>query len=79
MSLLERYAKMANEARGLLHKRNIDVLRNYLNTSSEDDIYVEIWQITDVELIRTLWEAGLNKRLQERALQRHAYLTSRRY
>jgi len=78
MSLLERYTKATSESGGLLHKRNLAVLRNYLNTSSEDDIYVEIWQINDLELIRILWEAGLNKRLQDRALQRHAYLTSRR-
>lgn len=78
MSLLERYAKRTYETRGLLHQRNLYILRNYLNTSSEDDIYNEIWEINDVALLRTLWEAGLKKRLQERVLQRYTHLTGRR-
>ena len=79
MSLLERYAKQAYETKGLLHTRNIAILRNYIATTPEEDIRNEISKITDIELLRTLWEAGLNKRLQETALQRHAHLTTRRY
>ncbi len=68
MTLLDNYVKQVRESRGLLHQRYLAALRNYLNTTPEDAIIREIYQLEYLEDIRTLWEAGLNSAEQHHAL-----------
>jgi len=70
MSLLEYYARKAAETRGLLHQSNLSELRTYLKTTKTEEIIEAIERIEDPRLLRTLWEAGLNKFLQEAVLKR---------
>lgn len=77
MSALERYTRRVHETRGLLRQRNLAVLRNYIGTSSEDTVAHEIYTITDIVLLKILWEAGLPKRLQDHALRQYEQLTGR--
>jgi len=72
---LERLARKAREATGLEHKIQIDVLRHYLKTTSQDELIREVEKITDAELLRTLWEAGLSRILQEAVLEQLRELT----
>jgi len=70
MSLLEFYARRAAETRGLLHLSNLSELRTYLKTTKTEEIIEAIERIEDPRLLRTLWEAGLNRFLQEAVLKR---------
>lgn len=78
MSYLEEFAKRTRNTRGLLHQRNLGVLRNYLGTTPEDQLIEAIEKFTDIELLKTLWEAGLKLRLQEPVLRRYTELSTRR-
>lgn len=78
MSALERYAKRTYETRGLLHQRNLAVLRNYLGTTPEDDLRKEVYELTDLNLLKTLWEAGLKPRQQLWVLNRYEQIVGRR-
>jgi len=70
MSLLEYYARKAAETRGLLHLSNLSELRTYLKTTKIEELTEAIEKIEDPRLLRTLWEAGLNRFLQEAVLKR---------
>ena len=79
MTLLDDYVKAVRESRGLLHQRNLGVLRNYLNTTPEDNIINEILRLQTIDDIHTLWEAGLKAREQHYALERYDQLSKMRY
>jgi len=70
MSLLEYYARKAAETRGLLHLMNISELRLYLRQTPIEELIEAIEKIEDANLLRTLWEAGLNRFLQQAVLKR---------
>ena len=61
-----------------MRQRNLDILRNYLKTTSEDDLTYAIARINRIEQLKILWEAGLKKRLQQAVLKRYEELTGRR-
>ena len=78
MSLLEEYARKAWTTYGLQHQSWIRKLRNYIKTTPAEQLIEEINRITDINLFRMLWEAGLPSELQEAALRRYDELRLRR-
>jgi len=66
---LQKLVARVVETYGLLHQTNLRALRYYINTTPEDDVAEEIREITSGKELRTLWEAGLNTRLQEVVLE----------
>jgi len=78
MSFLEEYTWRTFQSKGLMHQRNLEILRNYLKTTPEDDVIYAIDRINRIEQLKTLWEAGLNKPIQEATLRRYTELTERR-
>ena len=78
MSFLEQYSWRTLQTRGLMHQRNLEVLRNYLGTAREEDLIRAIGQINRIDQLKTLWEAGLKKRLQAAATRRYEELIRRR-
>lgn len=66
---LKRYVKSTSETFGLLHQLKLRALRNYIKTTSEEQLEKELRDIEDTKLLRTLWEAGLSARLQEVVLE----------
>lgn len=71
MTLLDDYVKAVRESKGLNHQRQLAVLRNYINTTPEDNIINEIYRLQTIQDLRTLWEAGLNTILQHHSLNRY--------
>lgn len=69
MPLLDLTKKVADSF-GLGHKINLDVLRHYIKTTSENTLAAEISEIDNPGYLRILWEAGLSARLQQEVLQR---------
>ena len=67
---LERLAREVTESYGLLHQAYLRALRNYIKTTSEEELVKQVIEIKEVALLRTLWEAGLSSRLQEVVLER---------
>jgi len=78
VSMLEEYARKAYTTYGLEHQSWIRRLRNYLRMTPEDRVVEEINRITDINLFRMLWEAGLTRTLQEATLRRYDELRARR-
>jgi len=78
MSSLEEYARKAWTTYGLEHQSWIRRLRNYIKMTPEEQLIEEINRITDINLFRMLWEAGLSRPLQEAALRRYDELRLRR-
>lgn len=78
MTFLEEYTWRTLQSKGLMHVRNLSILRHYIRTSAEKDIIFAINRITKIEQLKTLWEAGLSKTLQEAVLRRYEELTGRR-
>ena len=78
MSFLEQYTWRTLNTRGLMHQRNLEILRNYLKTTPEDDLTYAIARINRIDMLKTLWEAGLKVRLQQAVLKRFEELTGRR-
>ena len=78
MSALETYAKAVRYSEGLLHQTHLLNLRMYLNESRLPELRHAIRRITNIHLLKTLWEAGLNSDLQFEVLRRTSELTSRR-
>lgn len=72
---LQEYIDRLQESRGLLFQRNLEALRNYINTTPEDTIIDEIYRIQTIDNIRTLWAAGLKTDLQHHSLNRYEQLT----
>jgi len=68
---LEDLVTLIKNSSGLLKQRNLAILRNYLDTSVEQDIINEIYRLQTIEDIRILWAAGLTSPLQRAALTRY--------
>jgi len=65
---LQNLTKKVADSFGLAHKINLDVLRHYIKTTSEDILIEEIKAIDNAGYLRILWEAGLSARLQAEVL-----------
>ena len=78
MSQLGYYAKRCKETKGLEHEACIMTLRRYIRETPKRDILSAVDMISDPELIRSLWEAGLDTEMQEAVLKRLEELTERR-
>jgi len=59
MSALETYAKQAQIVKGTYHLAAIQSLRSYIKLTPTEDLIKYINMITDVDLLRTLEEAGM--------------------
>jgi len=68
MPLLNLTKKVADSF-GLAHKIELDVLRHYIKTTSEETLVYEILVLPNAQYLRILWEAGLSARLQAVVLQ----------
>ena len=66
---LEFYAKRCLETRGLVHQANLYALRDYIKRTPKDRLISEIKRIKNVEILRILWEAGLDADLQKAVLE----------
>ena len=78
MSYLEEYTWRTLNTRGLLHQRNLEILRNYIKTTPEDDLIYAINRINRIEQLKTMWEAGLKIRIQQAVLRRVEEIKARR-
>lgn len=78
MSALELYARQARNSKGLHHAERMHTLRQYINITPEPKIIEAILHMTDLALLRTLWEAGLRADQQEAVLRRSRELVERR-
>lgn len=78
MTLLDDYVKAVRESRGLNHQANLRILRNYLNTTPEDNIIHEIYTLETIDDLRTLWEAGLDNTLQHHTLEAYKQIAEGR-
>jgi len=61
MSALETLAKQAQALRGFEHMQAIKALRSYMNLTPEEEIIRHINMITDIDILRTLQEAGMRR------------------
>jgi hypothetical protein len=75
MSSLYDIANAVAKSRGLLHQRMLEGLRLHLKTMAEQDLIDEINRINNIDVLRALWEAGLNVRLQHAVLERVRLVT----
>ena len=78
MSLLIDLTLAVAESVGLEHKMHIQTLRNYLKTTPEREILGAIRNISRQDMLRALWEAGLNTTLQQAVMRRLDELRQRR-
>ena len=69
MSALETYLKSAKESKGWAHVGAIRNARQYMRLTPIDDLRTAIRRITDPDLLRLLWECGLNTELQHIVLK----------
>jgi len=65
LSALETYLKHAAEVKGFWHKGRIRDLREYIAQSRREEIIAAIKTIKDQNLLRILWEVGLDTQLQQ--------------
>lgn len=65
MSALEHYLKAARDAKGIWHKGQIIDLRMYIANTPRNELIAAIKTIKEQDLLRTLWEAGLDTELQK--------------
>jgi len=63
MAALELHAKQALIVKGVWHLNAIRALREYIRQTSEKDLLEAIDKINDVDVLRTLLEAGLHEPL----------------
>jgi len=77
MSVLEILAKETHDAKGLEHIQHLRVLRNYIAISTEEALIEAINHINDTEVLRTLVETGLHKKLLEVVTIRYDDITKR--
>jgi len=64
MSALEIYLKNMVETRGLLHARAVRTTREYIRLTDRTTLVRAIREIKKAELLRALWECGLDTYLQ---------------
>lgn len=72
------YTRRVADTKGLERQANLSNLRNYIKTTNNDWLIDAIDNIGRTDLLRILWEAGLNKDLQEAVLRKQQELTERR-
>jgi len=70
MSELEFYARQVVETRAFLHQLHLRRLRAYIKAAPLGRLLQEIREITDLNILRALWEAGLPADLQAAVLRR---------
>jgi len=75
MSALELYAKAALETKGIAHLQAISSLRKYLLQITDEEATRYINMITDLNILRTLIEAGMRAALLKAVLSRQRILT----
>ena len=78
MSMLIDLTIAVAESVGLEHKMHIQTLRNYLKITPEREILGAIRNISRQDMLRALWEAGLNPEQQKAVLRRLDELRTRR-
>jgi len=78
MSMLRWYAVRTYTKRGLQHQIALRDLRNYIKTTPTKELISHIQRMTDLNALRTLWEAGLTTDLQQAVLRRYEELQTRR-
>ena len=74
MSNLELYTWECFDSAGLDHERKLQRLRNYIKQTPENELTFAIMRINRIEQLKALWEAGLNKTLQQAVLARFEQL-----
>jgi len=67
---LKRHLEAVSESFGLIHQVKLRALRLYLKETDEAMLIREIDAIDEPKVLRVLWEAGLNSRLQEAVLKK---------
>jgi len=78
MSELEFYARQVVETRAFLHQLHLRRLRAYIKAAPLGKLLQEIRKITDLDILRALWEAGLPPILQTAVLSRAEEIWERR-
>lgn len=59
MSALETYTKQVRQTKGTEHMHALDSLRRYMNLTPEEELIQQINMWTDLDMLRTLIEAGV--------------------
>ena len=72
------YAEKVRDSVGLAHQVALRSLRWYLKTTKLQSFKEQVGTITDINLLKTLWEAGLNSEQQKIVLARYEELKRRR-
>jgi len=78
MSMLVDYARRVAETKGIQHKTYLSMLRSYIKATPEKYLIPVIKQISNPNVLRALWEAGLNSTLQEAVAERLSELAEAR-
>ena len=77
MSALELLLTEAYKTRGFMHLSAIRALRQYINQLTEEELITAIDKLNDLEIMRTLVEAGLKARPLAALVRRQEELTKR--
>ena len=72
------YAEKVRDSVGLAHQIALRSLRWYLKNTKLQSFKEQVGTITDINLLKTLWEAGLNSEQQKIVLARYEELKRRR-
>lgn len=75
---LSYYAQRVVDGQGLIHKLMLTALRNYINSTPEQQLINEIQEIYTSAQLKALWEAGLNTALQDAVMKRLEEIRTRR-
>jgi hypothetical protein len=78
MSILVDLTYMVATTTGLEHKIHLQTLRNYIKATPTREILGAIRNISRQDMLRALWEAGLNMELQQAVMRRLEELAQRR-
>lgn len=78
MSAIEIYLKEIAKSRGLTRQGKLNNLRDYLKRTRIEEQIKGIKRITDIKLLRILWEAGLGIDMQKAVTARIEELARRR-
>lgn len=78
MTVLDMYCSEILKARGISRQHKLRNLRKYLKSTPLADTLSDIIQINNVDYLKVLWEAGLNKWEQEAVERRQLQLKVRR-
>ena len=72
------YTEKVRDSVGLAHQIALRSLRWYLKNTKLQSFKEQVGTITDITLLKTLWEAGLNSEQQKIVLARYEELKRRR-